>query len=104
MVPFDEKALFSYARSPSVEATRKLEAGRNRIGNAVDLTAWVIQAAADPDVADRLKTVAHTNWNLDADRGYGYKVWRGDIPEDINDNDGVVDDEQFVDAEEAPVG
>lgn len=103
-LPFDEKALFSYARSPSVAATRKLERGRNRVGNAVDLTAWVIQTAADPDATEWMKAVAHTNWNLDADRGYGYKAWRGDIPEGVNDNDGVVADEQFVDEVEAPTG
>jgi len=71
-------------------------------GNAVDLTAWVIQTAANQEVneemEDRLRTVAHTDWNLDSDRGYGYKVRRADhLPSDVNDNDGVVDNERLID-------
>ena len=25
-------------------------------------------------------SVVYTNWNLDADRGYGYLTWRGTVP------------------------
>ena len=103
-VPFDLQALFSYANSPSAAATRKLESAGRRIGNAVDLTAWVIQTAANEGAAEPDRTVAHTDWNLDSDRGYGYKTWRADhLPGDVNDNDGIVDNERLTD-EVGPVG
>lgn len=56
-----------------------------RIGNATDLAAWMIQAAAGPPNADR--KLAFTNWNLDADRGYGFRTWEGRIL--VSELDGV---------------
>ena len=94
-LPLDLSALYAYAGSPSVEATRKLESAGRRIGNAIDLTAWVIQTAADDGAEAGAKGVAHTDWNLDSDRGYGYKVWSGDIPDGPDDQDGQVLEEAF---------
>lgn len=96
--PFDIKALFDYAFSPSSANTRGLEKAERKIGNAIDLTAWMIQTAASTEASSREKDVAHTNWNLDGDRGYGYKTWMADrIPEDENDDNGQVRGERFVD-------
>ncbi len=100
--PFDLKALYAYANSTSTAVTRRLEKAERKIGNAVDLTTWVIQTAADPSATSGDKDVAFTNWNLDSDRGYGYKTWMVDpdgIPEDENDNNGVVQGERFVESD-----
>ena len=96
LLPLDLSALGAYAASPSAAATRKLESAGTRIGNAIDLTAWVIQAAADPTAEEETRTVAHTDWNLDSDRGYGYKTWEGVIPDGPDDNRGLVLEEGFV--------
>jgi hypothetical protein len=45
-------------------------------------------------LADRIDRLP--NFNLDADRGYGWKTWRADDPENINDNNPV--DVKYVDA------
>lgn len=79
-VPFDFASLEMYAKSKSPEQTRGLERKGYRIGNATDLTAWMIGVASDPGAGEDLKRIAFTNWNLDADRGYGYKAWEGEIP------------------------
>lgn len=101
--PLDLKALFEYAFSPNVENTRGLEKSEKKIGNAVDFTSWVIQTAADSSAPEIDKNVAYTNWNLDSDRGYGYKTWETDpdgIPSDVNDNDGQVEGERFLGSED----
>jgi hypothetical protein len=95
-LPFDLSALFDYAESASPEATRTLASAGRRIGNAVDLTAWLIQTVSDSGADERSRAVAHTDWNLDSDRGYGYKTWAGDVPRDANDHRGWVDAEAFV--------
>ncbi|MFW6192892.1 MAG: zinc dependent phospholipase C family protein, partial [Gemmatimonadota bacterium] len=94
--PLDLKALFDYADSPSAAKTRRIEKSRARIGNAVDLTAWMIRTAADGDASERDRAVAHTDWNLDSDRGYGYKTWRGVVPGGPDDDGGAVEDEDFL--------
>lgn len=73
--PFSIEALAAYATSPSVARTRALYNNCLRIGNATDFTAWIIGAAADPNTPETWRDIAHTNWNLDSDRGYGYKTW-----------------------------
>lgn len=78
--PFDLDALRQYSEAKSPDATRRLAQRCLRIGNATELTAWMIGAAADPATPDDLRTVAHTNWNLDSDRGYGFKTWDGSVP------------------------
>jgi len=78
-LPLDRSDLFAYANSPSPVETRRLEREGRRIGGAVELTAWMIGTATDPDATDADRTVAFTDWNLDSDRGYGYKTWAGTV-------------------------
>jgi hypothetical protein len=78
--PFNLKILGLYARSPSPAQTRSFAAQCLRIGNATDLTAHMIAIARDPASSGAELEVAHANWNLDADRGYGYKTWVGSLP------------------------
>lgn len=78
--PLDLAALAAYAASPSPARTRALYRHCRRIGNATDLTAWMIGVAANPGSTGTERAIAFANWNLDSDRGYGYKTWRGDLP------------------------
>lgn len=94
---FDIKALYLYANSSGVDETRGIEKRGEKIGNAIDLTSWMISTAANSDARERDKNVAFTNWNLDSDRGYGYKTWSGIIPENANDNNGAVQNEKHTD-------
>ena len=83
-VPFDEDILLKYANSLTPDTTRSLERSGYRIGTAVDLTSWMIRTAIDPSSSDAMKKAVFTNWNLDGDRGYGYKTWDGDVPSQPN--------------------
>ena len=58
---------------------------RLRIGNASDFTTWLIAASAGNNVPDDVRNLLLTSWNLDSDRGYGYKAWRGEVPSNAND-------------------
>ncbi len=78
--PFNLDALRFYAKSPSPARTRGLQGRCLRIGNATELTSFMIGTAADLAAPDILRKIAHTNWNLDSDRGYGYKTWVGPLP------------------------
>lgn len=78
--PFNLDALAAYAESPSPAQTRALYKRCLRIGNATHLTAFMIAIAADENAPESLRRLAHTNWNLDSDRGYGYKTWMGAVP------------------------
>lgn len=78
--PLDLAALAAYAASPSPAQTRALYRYCRRIGNATDLTAWMIGVAGNPEATSAERAIAFTNWNLDSDRGYGYKTWRGTLP------------------------
>jgi hypothetical protein len=79
-VPLNLKVLRMYARSGSPAQTRSLAARCLRIGNATDLTAFMIGVAADSGASSGDLEMAHANWNLDSDRGYGYKTWAGSLP------------------------
>jgi hypothetical protein len=81
--PFNLDALVRYATSRNPGRTRALYNRCLRIGNATDLTAWMIGAAADINTPETTRNIAHTNWNLDSDRGYGYKTWVGTLPFDF---------------------
>lgn len=81
-LPLNLKILDMYAKVATPEETRKLylatravaaniEEWKN-IGNAIDLSVWIISNSKDPLIA--------TNWNLDSDRGYAYKQWKGILP------------------------
>jgi hypothetical protein len=78
--PLNLDNLFRYAESPNPGTTRRLARVCRKIGNATDLTAFMITTANDPSAAERERNAAHANWNLDSDRGYGYKTWSGKLP------------------------
>ncbi|MEM2986781.1 MAG: zinc dependent phospholipase C family protein [Nitrososphaerota archaeon] len=82
-IPLNLKYLDMYAKAKTPEETRKLyliitgvaAPGMQewrKIGNAIDLSVWMISNSKDPLIA--------TNWNLDSDRGYAYKHWKGTLP------------------------
>jgi hypothetical protein len=95
--PFNFDILKLYANSESIEETVNLYRGFLTIGNAVDFTSWVIENAIDESSEEDIKKIVYTNWNLDADRGYGYKTWEGDVPKDKNDQQSSVLNEIFLD-------
>ncbi|MBN2736286.1 MAG: zinc dependent phospholipase C family protein [Spirochaetales bacterium] len=74
-LPFDPVALKEYAQSTSPQNTRELHRNGRRIGNAKDLCQWMITAAATQSPEN--KAICFTDWNLDSDRGYAYKIWTG---------------------------
>ncbi|GEM_PF-781660 len=77
--PLNPDALALYARALTPARTRTLEDRCLRIGNATALTTLMISVAAAAAPADQ-REIVHTNWNLDSDRGYGYKTWTGPVP------------------------
>jgi hypothetical protein len=92
--PFDEQMLRTYALARSPEQTRSLQRDRLSIGNARDFTAWMTQHANDPDNwTEEIVFALFANWNLDADRGYGYLQWRGTIP---HADPFIVEDEEYI--------
>lgn len=100
--PFNVNAASSYARSDSPRTTRGLHQNSqgmplSSIGNARDFTAWMIRHANDPYMDQKVAwPILHANWNLDADRGYGYHTWRGDIPNAVPDEgDPTVENEEY---------
>ena len=91
--PFDLRALTSYANSESPEQTRSIERDQLKIGNAIDLTEFMIAVAANPAANKNHVKIAFTNWNLDSDRGYGYKAWEGIVP---SEQENEVREEEFT--------
>lgn len=87
--PFNEESVRRYALSTSPEKTRQLEQKKLSIGNATDFTAWMIEHAKDDEIAH----IVYADWNLDADRGYGYKTWSGTVP---NNDPYVVEKEEYL--------
>jgi len=80
--PFNEQALRMYALSANDPGqTRSLQHNSLSIGNSRDFTAWMIRHANDPQITGDIQNILYTAWNLDADRGYGYHTWRGEVPE-----------------------
>jgi hypothetical protein len=78
--PLNLRNLQVYANSESPAQTRSIERDRLVIGNATDLTALMVGIASADEPTNGQESLVFTNWNLDADRGYGYKTWQGDIP------------------------
>lgn len=78
--PFKVENLTRYAESRNPRSTRRLASACRRIGNATDLTAFMVTTANDSSASGRERAIAHANWNLDSDRGYGYKTWLGRLP------------------------
>ncbi|MFH0772159.1 MAG: zinc dependent phospholipase C family protein [Candidatus Omnitrophota bacterium] len=92
--PFNEQALYRYAVSAnSPNQTRSLQRDRLSIGNAIHFTAWMIQHANESGLSEDIKKALYADWNLDADRGYGYRAWRGNIP---NDEPFIVESEEYL--------
>jgi len=83
--PFSEQSLRFYALSAeNPEQTRSLQHDRRSIGNAKDFTAWLIRYANEDEsnIPEDIQKILFTDWNLDADRGYGYRAWFGEVPEE----------------------
>ena len=74
-LPFDINSLRNYALSNGPDITRQYEGQSKRIGNTVDFTRWLIATSAETNNPDQ--SLIATDWNLDSDRGYGYKNWKG---------------------------
>jgi hypothetical protein len=71
---FSEAGLTSYAKANSPTETRELESRRVTIGNAVSFSCWMIVSS----LSQAKQGIVFTDWNLDSDRGYGYKCWTWD--------------------------
>lgn len=82
--PLDEEALRLYALSSDPAQTRSIEQQERSIGNATDFTAWMIQHANTENIPDDIAPLLFADWNLDADRGYGYLTWRGFVSQPPN--------------------
>lgn len=65
--------LKAYVDCEHPDGTRTLEDDKKLIGSAIPLSLWMMKNATDPN----LKKYVFANWNLDSDRGYGYKEWHG---------------------------
>ncbi|MEM3448641.1 MAG: zinc dependent phospholipase C family protein [Nitrososphaerota archaeon] len=72
--PLKEDGLTGYANAKTPAETRGLELKKITIGNAVSLSCWMIK---NSNSQERLGVV-FADWNLDSDRGYGYKCWAWD--------------------------
>lgn len=93
-VPLDATLLEAYAAAETPEDTRELQSGNSKhFGNAVDLTLFVLRRRHDDDQ----RQTAFCNWNLDGDRGYGYKTWDG-VPFTVlsGEMDGAIDDNEAL--------
>jgi hypothetical protein len=76
-IPFVEVNAKQYALSATPIDTRALESDGIRIGNALDFTVWMIKNANESTISDETAKAIYADWNLDSDRGYGYKSWDG---------------------------
>lgn len=88
---FDAANLVKYAKASNPIATRELHKQRTTIGNALPLTLWMIRNAEHRD----LSQFVFTNWNLDSDRGYGYRAWHGFLTKSLERNDFRIRSEQY---------
>ena len=96
--PFDPQSLERYALASSPEDTRAIHRAGISIGNATDITAWMMKNAAisvnnQTSSAQNIKSILFANWNLDGDRGYGFKTWSAIVPPNGN---GLVQEEKYV--------
>ncbi len=71
---FSEEILKQYVSANNPFETRGVAKQRKKIGNAIDFSAWLIKNATNKSK----KESVYCNWNLDSDRGYGYKCWKAD--------------------------
>ncbi len=92
--PFSERNLQMYAHNAnSPEQTRSLHRDYLSIGNSRDFTVWMIRHANDSDITASIRNMLYADWNLDGDRGYGYRTWRGNVP---NDEPFTVEGEEYL--------
>lgn len=87
--PLDLDLLQQYAAAKTPEETRDIQSTRSRsFGNAIDISVELMLRSLDSGAEEWV----YCNWNLDGDRGYGYKTWDGIpftvIPDEIG---GVLD-------------
>jgi hypothetical protein len=94
VLPFIEANFKTYAQADTLAQTLANHGNKLRIGNAVDMTEWMISNSANPVKRDELEKHIFANWNLDADRGYAYKTWSGNIPSESDPN--VLVNEHYV--------
>jgi len=69
---FNEADVKQYTKAADPNATRNLEKVIKCMGNSVDFAAWMMKNATDKKEKDAI----FCDWNLDADRGFGYKCWK----------------------------
>ena len=69
--PFNEQNIQLYAKAANPNETRQIQTKRLTIGNAIDFSVWMIKNAINQNQPD----IVYTDWNLDSDRGYGFKCW-----------------------------
>ncbi len=101
-----EQTVKAYAEAATPADTRTL-ADFNRVdalelGNAVEFSSWMMQQALEIKAKEQtgqihsLSHVVHCNWDLDSDRGYGYKQWfTNKNPTDVHDLDETYLDEDL---------
>lgn len=70
--PFSLDNVVRYATAKTPQETRQTQGSEAAIGNAIDFATWLISNAN----VSQTERVVYTDWNLDSDRGYGYKCWR----------------------------
>ena len=68
-LPFDENSVRDFAEASDPDTTLKISSG-GVLGNATDLSIWLLKNLINNDPVAR-----NANWNLDGDRGYGYRQW-----------------------------
>ncbi len=76
-IPFNQNNLNAYSTAPGPETTRDYHHSSKRIGNAVQFTKWMILNAANQNIDAPTQNTLFADWNLDSDRGYAYKNWKG---------------------------
>ncbi len=77
--PFSFFNFKNYAAAPDIARTTSLYWQDCRVGNAVELCAKMIEIAFDSTSAAEDKDAVFTNFDLDADRGYFFKTWKGTL-------------------------
>jgi hypothetical protein len=71
-VPFNLDNCLSYAKSSDPDSTKAFYSTQKRIGIAIDFSKWMILNSSNNGDSNTYDTV-FSDWNLDSDRGYGYK-------------------------------
>jgi hypothetical protein len=76
-LPFSIESFNMYAFADAPANTRSIERDYRTIGNATAFTNWLIGNA----ITGMDPSMLFADWNLDSDRGYGYKNWKGTLKE-----------------------